>query len=113
MPERQLIVPSLTREDLSNELCELLNLPRRGRQGKAHKVVSAILKIISDALFRGERVVIDGFGIFETQVRQPLRKKAYFYPSLKKGAVQIELITPPLPRIIFKPSRPLKRLINE
>lgn len=106
--------PKLTRYELASQVAQVLRLPQWGWRGEAYKVVQVIIKVVSDALFRGEKVKIDGFGIFETYIRPPTRSPVYFYPYLKQKGLHWEVKDlPAKPRIIFKPSKALLRYINE
>jgi integration host factor subunit beta len=51
----------MTKSDLIDSLCELQKLPK----GRAEALVNCIFDAMEDALKRGERIEIRGFGSFE------------------------------------------------
>ena len=105
---------SFVKEDLAREVCQVLDLPYMRRHGKGYDIVGAILDSIVGGLLRGERVIIDGFGIFEIRTRPPRKRLAYFYPYLNKKGLHKELQQVPAKRhVVFSPSKPLKRMLNE
>lgn len=101
------------KEFLSREVAAVLELPYDRRQGKAWEITKTILKVVTDALNRGEDVQIHGFGIFKVKPRKGGNRLCYFYPYLKKKGLHKE-IRPNKPgrRVMFSPSKVLKRLLN-
>lgn len=102
----------LTRKRLAREVADLLNLPKLGWKGKAYEVVDTIIRAIVNGIVRDGSVKIDGFGIFTIYERPATRSPVYFYPRLGKGQHWEILSLPPTKRVIFKPSKPLLRLLN-
>lgn len=102
----------LNKEKLSDAVGDLLNLPRCGRQGKAYTIVLAMVKVITDALLRGETISIDGFGIFRTKTYPARLRANYFYSLLGKGGHCALVPYPETRRITFTPAKPLKRFVH-
>lgn len=102
----------LTREKIARSIADLLGLPKVGCKGKAFEVANTVIRAMTLALLKGESVKIDGFGIFTIYERPATRSPAYFYPRLGKGQHWELLSLPPTRRVIFKPSKPLLRLLN-
>lgn len=102
----------MTRQDLTDEVADLIGLPHMKGHGTAYKVVGVIIKAIIEGIRKDGRVAIDGFGIFEVYERPATRTAAYFYPYLGKGHHCEIIELPPTKRVIFKPSKPLQRLLN-
>lgn len=104
---------NLTRTKLALEVADLLQLPRRGRKGEAYKIVSAIFKTITTSLLSGERVSIDGFGIFELKPRNAGARYHRYYFNLTKNPYSELVELPEGYKVIFKPSKVLKRMLKE
>lgn len=102
------------RDKLATEISYVLNMPVRYRHGKASTIVRAVLDSVANALHRGERVKIPGFGVFFIRERRATRRRCYyFYGRKQKGLyTKIELL-PAKKRVVFKPSKVLIKLINE
>ncbi len=105
------------KEDLAKEVQDLLGLsPTRlqTRASKDYKVVTAIVNSITEALHRGERVRISGFGTFRAEtVPARNRQCGYFYTPGNKHPHQEIRNVPSKTRIRFYPAKDLKRLVNE
>lgn len=101
----------MNRQDLADELSDILGLPRDRRQGKAYEIVNAIIRTISKALFEGHKVKVDGFGTFEIRERPPTRHSACFYHVFTKERQQI-VDFPAKRKVFFKPSRTISRVLN-
>jgi len=84
----------LTRKDLIDKVAEEFGI----RKKDAEAVVKFLFKEIIEALERGERVSIQGFGVFDLKeqkgrkirnprtgelIEVPRRKKVYFRPTFK------------------------------
>lgn len=108
-------VKTACKDTYAREVAALLELPYPGNnQGEAYRIVGAIFKAIGDALRRGERVSVDGFGIFSVRTRPATREHHYFYPYLKKKGLHQEVVDVPARRYVhFRPSTPLRRIIND
>lgn len=110
---------SVNRESLGIIVRDTLDLPigRDPRIGPEYKVVSAILKAITDALLRGEEVSIAGFGIFKVETKPPNgRKVAYPFPlgtPPSKTSPRVYEIKEAHKVVKFYPSKVLTRYINE
>lgn len=72
-----------------------VNIPLR----EASACVDAVLETLSDALSKGERIELRGFGSFT--IRNIPQKK---YPSSLKG----DILIPAHKKILFRPSQSLK-----
>ncbi|MCL6634856.1 MAG: HU family DNA-binding protein, partial [Peptococcaceae bacterium] len=55
----------MNKSDLVNNVCEKSNLPKKA----AEKAVQAVFSAITQALAKGEKVQLIGFGTFETRKR--------------------------------------------
>lgn len=71
----------LTRAHLASEVSDLLRLPRGKHVEEGTRLVNAILNVIIDALHRGEKVSIRGFGTFyvfeQTSYLRPIVEKKF------------------------------------
>lgn len=91
----------MTKAELIEEVAKTAELPKK----QAEVVIDILLKNIVDALSRGEKIELRGFGSF--RVRQRAARKGR---NPKTG----EQVSVPAKRIpYFKPGRELKELINE
>lgn len=103
----------LTRQVLAKEVSFLLGLPLHYPYVAGRKLVNCILDVIISALKRGERIEIDGLGIFELYERPKMRRGCYyFYGRKQKGLQCIVKDIPAKNYVRFKPSKVLKRLIK-
>lgn len=106
-----------TKETFAREIRDLLALSNKHidiRASKDYKVVTAIIDSMKDALLRGEKIHIRGFGIFRAKTLPPKKRMCgYFYKPRNKHPYQILETTPSRTYIHFYPSRVLKRLVNE
>ena len=73
-------------------------------RAEAEAVVKIVLDAIAEALARGERVELRGFGSFSTRVRGPRRAR-----NPKTGE---EVFVPARRTPYFRPSKELARLVN-
>ena len=91
----------MTKADLINQIAETNECTKKD----AEKALSAVLTSITDALVKGERVQLIGFGTFEVRERaaktgtNPLSKKEYSVPAKKAPA--------------FKAGKALKEAVNK
>jgi len=84
----------LTRKDLIDKVAEEFGIKKKD----AEAVVKFLFKEITEALKRGERVSIQGFGVFDLKehkerkirnprtgevIEVPRKKKVYFRPTFK------------------------------
>ena len=105
---------AITRESLSYEIGDLLELPRAARHGKAYDIINALLDSISNALHSGQSVRVEGFGTFKVIKRAPRRRGvARFYSPGNKNPYRETVITPSKLVVKFYPSAALERYINE
>ena len=100
-----------TTESISYIVGELLGYPKHNRHGKAYEITKAVLNSIAKALQRGEQVSIAGFGILRVVPCKP-RVRCCYYGLTKNGYWEMKDFSGKN-RVIFKPSKVLKRLINE
>ena len=90
----------MTKSDLIERLCQEQKLPK----GKAELLVNTIFDCLEQALRRGERIEIRGFGSFEIR-----EYKAYKGRNPKTG-VPVSVREKRLP--FFKVGKELKELVN-
>ena len=91
---------TLTKADLIEEVLRVTELPRK----ESETVVETIFESIIDALQKGEKIEIRGFGSFRTRQR---RGRVGRNP--KTGA-KVEVPAKKIP--FFKPSKELKDFVN-
>jgi integration host factor subunit beta len=91
---------TLTKADLIEEVLRVTELPRK----ESETVVETIFESIIDALQKGEKIEIRGFGSFRTRER---RGRVGRNP--KTGA-KVEVPAKKIP--FFKPSKELKDFVN-
>ena len=92
--------PTLTKADLIEEVLKVAELPRK----ESETIVETIFESIIDALQKGDKIEIRGFGSFRTRQRQPRVGR-----NPKTGA-RVEVPAKRIP--YFKPSKELKDLVN-
>jgi len=92
--------PTLTKADLIEEVLKVTELPRK----ESETIVEIIFESIIDALQKGDKIEIRGFGSFRTRQR---RGRVGRNP--KTGA-KVEV--PPKKIPFFKPSKELKDFVN-
>ena len=92
--------PTLTKADLIEEVLRVTELPRK----ESETIVETIFESIIEALQKGEKIEIRGFGSFRTRQR---RGRVGRNP--KTGA---KVDVPPKKIPFFKPSKELKDFVN-
>jgi integration host factor subunit beta len=92
--------PTLTKADLIEEVLRVTELPRK----ESESIVETIFESIIEALQKGEKIEIRGFGSFRTRQR---RGRVGRNP--KTGA-KVEVPAKKIP--FFKPSKELKDFVN-
>lgn len=92
--------PTLTKADLIEEVLRVTELPRK----ESESIVETIFESIIEALQKGEKIEIRGFGSFRTRQR---RGRVGRNP--KTGA-KVEVPAKQIP--FFKPSKELKDFVN-
>jgi nucleoid DNA-binding protein len=110
----------LTKRKIAQEVGYLLDLPVQGPHGTFHgpafQLVNTVIKVVVEALQRGESVFIPGFGTFKWK-SYPLGTKyiSYSYNGEPATKHSPRIIQPlhPKKRVIFKPSKVLKRMLND
>lgn len=98
-------------------MAEIVELPYEGRQGEAYRIVQAVLQSITEALWRGEEVEIDGLGSFRVRTRLPMRRLVAVSPPLekklwKKGGKRILIPIESKKYVHFTPSKTITRVLN-
>ena len=94
--ERQL----MTKADLIDELSKVANLTKK----QSEAIVDTIFESISEALEKGEKVELRGFGSFRIRRRRPRRGR-----NPKTGAI----VSVPAKRVpFFRVGRRLRELVN-
>src|ERR1700720_4043121 len=92
--------PTLTKADLIEEVLKVTELPRK----ESETIVETIFDSIIEAIQKGEKIEIRGFGSFRTRQR-----KGRMGRNPKTG----EKVEVPAKRIpFFKPSKELKDFVN-
>lgn len=91
---------TLTKADLIEEVLRVTELPRK----ESETVVETIFDSIIDALQKGEKIEIRGFGSFRTRQRRGRTGR-----NPKTGA-KVEVPAKKIP--FFKPSKELKDFVN-
>ncbi|RKZ21402.1 hypothetical protein DRQ16_02630 [bacterium] len=90
-----------TKNEIVEELMERTGLQRN----EVVVIVEGVIEIIKEALIRGDRVEIRGFGVFENKKRK--RKKA------RNPRTGEEVIIPERMVPVFKPSRKLREAVEK
>lgn len=103
------------REHLAREIRDVLELPtgHNMRCSTAYKIAGTIIKVIVDALKRGESVEIPGFGIFRWYTKPATRSSCVYYYHVDKKVRCLIRDIPPKKFVKFYPSKVLIRFINE
>ena len=91
---------TLTKADLIEDVLRVTELPRK----ESETVVETIFESIIDALQKGEKIEIRGFGSFRTRQRRGRTGR-----NPKTGA-KVEVPAKKIP--FFKPSKELKDFVN-
>ena len=91
---------SMTKAELVEEVSRVSDLTKK----HSEVIVDTVFKSIIDALHRGEKIELRGFGSFRTRQRQPRVGR-----NPKTGA-RVEVPAKRIP--YFKPSKELKDLVN-
>ena len=103
----------MNRATITQDLAEILELPVRGHgKGKACEIANAVIRVMTDALQRGESIRIDGLGTFGVRTRCATRRTHYFYPLLGKGGHVETVDTPEKKIVFFRPSENILRTLN-
>ncbi len=89
----------MNRKDLISWIMKKANL----NSSQATKALNSTLEGILDALKRGERVTLSGFGSFEIKIRNPRKGRN------PKTGEQVSI--PSKKRVKFNPSKTLKDLV--
>jgi integration host factor subunit beta len=92
--------PTLTKADLIEEVLRITELPRK----ESETIVETIFESIIDALQKGDKIEIRGFGSFRTRQR---RGRVGRNP---KTGEKVEVPAKKIP--FFKPSKELKDFVN-
>lgn len=92
--------PTLTKADLIEEVLRVTELPRK----ESETIVETIFESIIEALQKGDKIEIRGFGSFRTRERRGRTGR-----NPKTGA-KVEV--PPKKIPFFKPSKELKDFVN-
>jgi integration host factor subunit beta len=92
--------PTLTKADLIEEVLRISELPRK----ESETIVETIFESIIEALQKGDKIEIRGFGSFRTRQR-----RGRIGRNPKTGA---KVDVPPKKIPFFKPSKELKDFVN-
>jgi integration host factor subunit beta len=93
-------LPTLTKADLIEEVLRISELPRK----ESETIVETIFESIIEALQKGDKIEIRGFGSFRTRQR---RGRVGRNP---KTGEKVEVPAKKIP--FFKPSKELKEFVN-
>lgn len=100
-------------DDLAIVVADLLGMSYQGRTSKPYKIVRAIIKTIIDALRRGEKVKIVGFGTFWVKTRASRTNfPTHKYAGWTEGRIHGKLTYPAKKYVWFKPAKNIRREIN-
>lgn len=104
----------MNKQHLANEVAAVLMLPQLQNQGKAYEIVKAIVKVITDALDRGEQVYVKGLGRFFIRQRAALRIGSFWGSSSFSDPNTIRIVhTIPAKKYVhFQPSPNLLKVLN-
>ena len=92
--------PTLTKADLIEEVLKVAELPRK----ESETIVETIFESIIDALQKGDKIEIRGFGSFRIRQRNP---------RIGRNPKTGERVEVPAKRVpYFKPSKELRDLVN-
>jgi integration host factor subunit beta len=91
----------MTKSDLIDVLCEMQKIPK----GRAELLVQVIFESMEEALKRGERIEIRGFGSFELRSYKPYEGRN------PRTGVRVSVQPKRLP--FFKVGKELKERVNE
>lgn len=80
--------------------------------GKPYEIVKTVLKVMADALRRGETVRVHGFGTFVIRTRVPRNYEVTYFYGRTFGP-RIPITTPPKHYVHFQPSKALTKFVNE
>ena len=107
---RRFVEDTMSKETLARVVCDLLELPYHRRSGKGYDIVGAVLTALKEALQRGERVWVKGWGILYVRTRRIKNNQViHFFQENRRGVMDV-----PAKRIVtFKPAKPLLRMLNE
>lgn len=97
---------NFSKRNLDEEVNYLIGLPSRDR-----RVVKAVINSMINALKRGEKVSIPGFGIFKVKSYKPRKHTGNFFYKRIHSAMISDL--PDRKRVLFRPSSALKYMINQ
>ena len=92
--------PTLTKADLIEEVLRVTELPRK----ESETIVETIFESIIDALQKGDKIEIRGFGSFRTRQRRGRMGRN------PKTGEKVEVPAKKIP--FFKPSKELKDFVN-
>lgn len=106
----------MIKQELARVVHEILDLRATMgwniRSSQANKIVSAVIKAITNGLLRGEKVEVSGIGTFTVRTKPPTRKLlTYFYG--RKSGPQILRDIPAKKYVHFQPCQSIVRSLNE
>ena len=105
-------MPTLTREILAQEVNDLLDLKLiKNHPVHSYKIVRAITTAITNALKRGEKVYVKGFGTFQINTWKPRCTGSNFIDPYRNRS-PVPLHHPSKRKVAFKPSKTVLAMIN-
>jgi nucleoid DNA-binding protein len=106
----------LTKLDIARQLDEVIGRGRGDKdiyRSEAYKLVTLTLNSMRSAILRGEKIWINGFGIFYVKTTRP-RKSAVVFHRFPRNYGTRMLISVPAKKVVrFSPSADLKRFVQE
>lgn len=105
-------MPTLTREILAQEVNDLLDLKLvRNHPVHSYKIIRAIFNTITNAIKRGEKVYVKGFGTFQINTWKPRGSGNNFIDPYRNRS-PVPLHHPSKRKVTFKPARAVKAMLN-
>lgn len=92
---------------LTKEISYLLEVPF----SKATQIRKAIKKSLTEALRRGERIEVEGFGVFKIRTRPSTRASVVRFYG-RKVMLRETIVLPPKRYVHFVPSKILLAMLN-
>lgn len=103
----------MSNQHLAREIAILMQIPieRHIAKSKGYRIVTAVFQVIKEALLRGEKVVIPGFGTFKVVTTGPKWQANYKFAGPAKGHVDYIYLAP-RKKAFFAPSKPLRTFVD-
>jgi nucleoid DNA-binding protein len=106
----------VNKETIAKAIQEFLEFPHRPRdherRSKAYDVTSSIIRIMGDALLRGESIDIPGFGRLAIVTRPAKRAPCYYFYGKEQGEFYEVRRISPRKKVIFTPCDSLPKFLK-